>query len=150
MEDIVRILRQGAYSCVVANQGRVETFSRRGVADLYCLLRENPEFLRGARIADKVVGKAAAALMILAGASRLYAEVLSRPALELLQRAGLETHYSQCVPYIINRSASGWCPLETRCFTLQTPEECLVQITDFLAGIAGADTVSSEKSSTEP
>ena len=42
-------------------------FRERGVADLFRLLREEPQLLRGAFIADKVVGKGAAALMVLGG-----------------------------------------------------------------------------------
>ena len=38
-------------------------FRERGVADLFRLLREEPQLLRGAFIADKVVGKGAAALV---------------------------------------------------------------------------------------
>lgn len=136
MESLIRLLRQGGYSCVVSHGSQVETFTRRGVADLYELLRERPAFLQGASLADKVVGKAAAALMILGGVRRLYAEVLSRPALELLRRCGVEARYGMCVPHIINRAGTGWCPLETRCFALSAPEECLEQITDFMAALA--------------
>ncbi len=38
-------------------------FRERGVADLFRLQHEEPQLLRGAFIADKVVGKGAAALM---------------------------------------------------------------------------------------
>ena len=64
LEDIIRLLHEGKHSLVVSN-GEVRTFDRRGVADLYALLREDSDFLKGASVADKVVGKAAAALMIL-------------------------------------------------------------------------------------
>lgn len=69
MEDLIRLLHGGDHSLVVAN-GNVYTFNGRGVTDLYALLREDPGFLKGASIADKVVGKAAAALMILGGVKR--------------------------------------------------------------------------------
>lgn len=138
MESLIRLLRRGGYSCVVAHGSRVEVFTRRGVADLYGLLRNRPACLQGASVADKVVGKAAAALMILGGVERLYAEVLSRPARELLQGYGVDVRYGECVPHIVNRSGNGWCPLETRCHALSTPEECLEQITDFMASVSGA------------
>ena len=63
LEDIIRLLHEGKHSLVVSN-GEVRTFDRRGVADLYALLQEDSDFLKGASVADKVVGKAAAALMI--------------------------------------------------------------------------------------
>ena len=64
MEELINLLHTGGYSCVIANEGKIRTFTQRGVADLYDLLTREPEFLKGALIADKVVGKGAAALMI--------------------------------------------------------------------------------------
>ena len=36
------------------------------------------------------------------------------------------------VPHIINRTRTGWCPLEIRCFRMHTAEECLQQIEEFI------------------
>ena len=67
MEELINLLHSGGYSCVIANGDNIRTFTQRGVADLYDLLTQEPDFLKGASIADKVVGKGAAALMILGG-----------------------------------------------------------------------------------
>ena len=64
MEDLINLLHEGNHSLVVAN-GDVATFDGKGVSDLYNLLREDPIFLDGADVADKVVGKGAAALLSL-------------------------------------------------------------------------------------
>lgn len=80
MNDLIDILHEEHHSLVVAN-GDVCTFDGRGISDLYNLLSEDPEFLRGASVADKVVGKGAAALMILGGVKEVFADVVSRPAL---------------------------------------------------------------------
>ena len=124
MEKLIRLLHEGNYSLVVAH-GEIRTFSGRGVSDLYALSGE-------ASVADKVVGKAAAALMIVAGVSELHADVISRPALDLLAGSGVKVGYAEEVPHVINRSGTGWCPLETRCRDLRTPEECVAQIRDFM------------------
>ena len=92
LEDIIRLLHEGKHSLVVSN-GEVRTFDRRGVADLYALLREDSDFLKGASVADKVVGKAAAALMILGEVGELHADVVSRPALDLFADSGSPAHY---------------------------------------------------------
>ena len=57
---------------MIANGDNIRTFTQRGVADLYDLLTQEPDFLKGASIADKVVGKGAAALMILGGIRELH------------------------------------------------------------------------------
>ena len=75
MEKLINLLHTGGYSCTIANGGKIRTFTQRGVADLYDLLTQEPEFLKGALIADKVVGKGAAALMILGGIKELYTDI---------------------------------------------------------------------------
>ena len=102
---------------------------------LYQLLVGEPGFLKGASVADKVVGKAAAALMIIGGVKELCTPVISRLACELLERTEIKVTYLRCVPHIINRTQTDWCPLEIRCAELQTPEECLEQIEEFIKNV---------------
>ena len=51
MEELINLLHTGGYSCTIANGGKIRTFTQRGVADLYDLLTQEPEFLKGALIA---------------------------------------------------------------------------------------------------
>lgn len=118
MESIIDILHKGGYSCVMKNREEVRTFTQRGVADLYDLYQADSAFMKGAAIADKVIGKGAAALMVLGGFKTVYADIISTPALALLCKAGIETTFAQEVPHIINRDKTGWCPLETACMEL--------------------------------
>lgn len=115
-------------SCVIRNGSDMRVFYERGVKDLYRLLKEEPGLLRGAFVADKVVGKAAAALLALGGVEEVFADVISRPAIDLLEKNAVGTGYRLCVPHIVNRTHTGRCP----CDGLQTPEECLAQVTDFI------------------
>lgn len=117
---------------MIRNGDTERSFRERGVKDLYRLLRQEPELLAGAFVADKVVGKAAAALMLLGGIAELYTDVASRPALDLLRTAGVPVRCTLEVPRIVNRTGTGWCPLETRCYNLPTPEACLAEIEAFL------------------
>ena len=122
----------GQYSLVVLSaDGSMHTFRQKGVRDLRELLASGG-LLRGAFVADRAVGKGAAALMILAGVKEVYTYVASAPAVEFLSRHGVKTTCMRTVPYIENRTADGMCPVEERCLRLETPEECLVQIDEFL------------------
>jgi len=133
---LVETLHAGGHSLVVQDAaGEVHTFGGRGVADLHAILLTNPELLAGASVADKVVGKGAAALMVLGGVARLHADVMSRPALSLLTSGGVETEYGELVPNIVNRAGTGICPVETLCLRCTTAEECLPLITGFLNGL---------------
>ena len=104
----------------------------RGVADLFRLLHEEPQLLRGAFNADKVVGKGAAALMVLGGVEGLFADVVSRPALELLAGAGIAVEYTVVVPNIVNRAGTGTCPVEQLCAGAASAAECLPLIEGFM------------------
>lgn len=117
------------------NREEVRTFTQRGVADLYDLYQADSAFMKGAAIADKVIGKGAAALMVLGGFKTVYADIISTPALALLCEAGIETTFAQEVPHIINRDKTGWCPLETACMELNTVEEMYPVIQNFISRI---------------
>ena len=131
MDDLINLLHNGKHSLVVAN-GDVCTFDRRGIADLYDLWRNDPVFLDGAFIADKVVGKGAAALVILGHAAEIYADIISDSALELFQGYPLKVSFGQKVPDIINRMGNGICPVEELCRDCKTATECLPFIQNFI------------------
>jgi iron complex outermembrane receptor protein len=134
LEALIQQLHAGDYSCVIAGNAETRIFTGRGVSDLYRLLSSEPEFLQGAAVADKVVGKGAAALMILGGVDRLYTDLISTKALELFRRfaPGIQIKYAQEVPFIWNRSHTGGCPVETLCSDVETPAEMLPLIKRFL------------------
>ena len=115
IEELIDLLHSGGYSCAIANRDIIRTFTQRGVADLYDLLTQEPDFLKGALIADKVVGKGAAALMILGGIKELHTDIISSKALELVQDSDIKVSFIQEVPFIWNRDHTGWCPVETMC-----------------------------------
>ncbi len=131
--NLTEILCEGNHSLVVgAADGTVATFNGRGIADLYGILASS-SLLRDADVADKVVGKGAAALMVLGGIRSVHAAVISAPALELFRQSlSIEVSYDKVVPNIINRRGDGLCPVETLCGPCATAEECLPLITRFI------------------
>lgn len=131
MEDLVRLLHDGKFSLVVAN-GDVCTFNGHGISDLYKLFNEAPGFLRGASLADKIVGKAAAALMVLGEVREVYADIICLSAIDLLRNNKIQFDYGIVVPNITNRAKTGLCPLEKRCCSSLTPQDCLNQIKEFI------------------
>lgn len=115
MEKLIERLKNEQCSCVIRQGDDLRIGHERGVKDLYHFYRTEPQLLKGADVADKVVGKGAAAVMAAAGVRRVYAGVISLPALVLLKKSGIEVHFDKLAPFILNRSGSGWCPLEERC-----------------------------------
>lgn len=131
-QNLIHYLFAEKCSCVICNANEIRVFYERGVKDLFRLLKEEPTFLNGAFVADKVVGKGAAALMILGGVKEVFADVVSRPALALLNKAGIKTDYTMVVPHIINRMKTGICPVEQLCSNYATAQACLLPIEQFI------------------
>lgn len=137
MYSLIPLLHTGNFSCVIRKGEEVRTFTQRGVADLYELLTTDADFLKGSYIADKVIGKGAAALMIKGGVQHVYADVISRPALALLQSFHMDVEYATLTDNIINRSGTGICPVEERCLPLEELEDMVEAIGNFVAGVQG-------------
>ena len=114
--------------------GEIRTFERRGVADLFSLLTDEPDFLRGASVADKVIGRGAALLLVKGGARRVYARVISSGALGVLRRAGIEVSFGEEVANIINRAGTDICPVEKLTACTESPDEAYELIKEFLKG----------------
>lgn len=113
MKQLIDILHNEGLTLVIkSNDGEIRRFSERGVKDLLTLVKERPEVLKDALIADKAVGKAAAACMVVGAIKQVHADVMSEPALALLQDHGIKAEYGQLVNHIINRSGTDWCPME--------------------------------------
>lgn len=132
MQQLIDRLKQENCSVVIRSREREQCCYKRGVADLLYLLKNEPEMLDHAQLADKVVGKGAAALMVLGQVSEVYARTISQPALALLQCAGISTTFGECVDHIINRAGTDWCPVEKLCSSVNTAEECLPLIEAFV------------------
>ena len=127
------ILRQGDHSLVVATAaGAISTYDSPGVVDLYKLNTESPEILKGALVADKIVGKGAAALMVEGRVKGVQTDVITREAIDYLRNHGVEVKYEQVIDSIINRTGTGMCPVESRCKSIENPDECLKTIGEFL------------------
>ena len=131
-QQLIDRLHAEGCSCVIYNDDHTHLFHKRGVQDLHQLLRTSPDTLRGAMIADKVVGKGAAVLMTAGGVRWVYAEVISQSALELLLTHNIEAEYGRVVPNIINRAGTDICPVEKLCMQCDNIEDALKLIDEFI------------------
>lgn len=122
---LLNILNAEHASLVVLNHDSLSIHTDRGVQDLLQLLNEEPERLRGAQVADKIVGRAAASLMVAGGVSEVHTNLISTPALKLLRDADIPVSFDEEVPQILNRDRSGQCPIDSRLNDAETVEECI-------------------------
>ncbi len=122
-----QMLVEQELTCAMVKGEKVYISKERGVKPLLACYKEHA-MQSDFSAADKVVGKAAAFLYVLLGVKELYAGVISRPAIEVLQKAGVVVSYEQLTDAIRNRAGDGFCPMETAVWEIESPADALVAI----------------------
>ena len=126
------LLLSSASTIAVVSNGEVFTSQERGVKPLLHLLTEKKGFLKGASVADKVIGKAAALLMVLGEIKEVHTLIISEPAIKVFEKYNIPCYYDKKVERIVNRTGDGLCPMETLCIVVEEPKEAFQKITDFI------------------
>lgn len=116
------IMEDKGYTCVLCLGDVVLSDTRRGITPLLSWLDSGKNF-NGYCAADKVVGKAAAMLYVLMGVGQVYAEVMSRPAAEVLEVHGIDAFSAELTDRIVNRFGTGLCPMESAVMDITSPEQ---------------------------
>ncbi|MBQ9704825.1 MAG: DUF1893 domain-containing protein [Paludibacteraceae bacterium] len=124
-EEMLNTLNKNQLSLLVRNKGITTQHQNHGVQDLLQVLDEQPARLQGAVVADKMIGKAAAALMAAGGVKEVHTNLICTPARELLEQEGVTVYYKEEVPMILNRDRSGQCPIDSRLNNAATLDDCL-------------------------
>ncbi len=89
----------------------VITDTKIGVAPLVHLLK-NGKSLSDFSVADKVIGKAGAMLMVLLEVKEAFGVVMSESGMEVFEKYNIPYSYQYKVEYIKSRDNLGVCPLE--------------------------------------
>ena len=113
----------GEYSCVAWKEELCYRASGMGVKPIITPMRTNKKFFQGLQVADTIIGKAAALLLALSGATYVHGCIMSRAAVAVFQRQGMAYEYDHLVDYIYNRQQNGLCPLEQSVLDVEEPEQ---------------------------
>ena len=128
LEKAKSILLSTASTIAVVSNGEVFTSQERGVKPLLHLLTEKKGFRKGASVADKVIGKAAALLMVLGEIKEVHTLIISEPAIKVFENHNIPCFYDKKVDRIVNRTGDGLCPMETLCLDVDDPQEAFEKI----------------------
>lgn len=132
----ITALREGDFTCAIAHEGKVIfTSQARGVKPLVDYYHQYGNGYPGAALADKVIGRAAALLVRLCGITQVYADVMSASAQAELEQAGIHARFQEQVEAIRNRTNTGLCPMEQLSQGVETPEEMLSRVEEFLKNL---------------
>lgn len=109
-----RLYEKNASLVVIFENGKIEEYYNPRVYDIVAILKENENALRGATVADKVIGKTAASLLTVAGVKEIYANTISEIAIPVLEQNNIKYEYKNRTEYIINNEGTGMCPMENK------------------------------------
>ena len=129
LNNAKNILKSTNSTIVVVGGENIYTSKERGVKPLLHLLTEKKGFLKGASVADKVIGKAAALLMVLGEIKEVHTLIISEPAIKVFEKHNIPCFYDKKVDRIVNRTGDGLCPMETLCLDVENPMEAFNRIT---------------------
>lgn len=121
------LLSEERACCILIRDGViVRTESGRGIAPILSLHDEGA--LQDVLVVDKVVGKAAAIVMCEGGVKACVALTMSESALAYFKLRGVAAEYQTLVPYIVNRTGDGACPMETTVRDLTDAAEAIAAV----------------------
>lgn len=117
------ILREKATCVVIKNGAVINVENGRGVKPIIAMYEQG--LLKDAVVVDKIIGKAAAMILVLGGAKSCYGLTMSRAALDYLKAYNVKAEYDTLTEHIINRQGDGICPMEQTVAELEDPAEAL-------------------------
>jgi hypothetical protein len=115
------LLAEKNCTCVFARNGKTAVHTESGVKPLMTRINFHEGAMEGISVADKIVGTAAAMLLIFGKAAAVYSPVMSEHAAELLRSYGIHAEYGKLVKEIRNRTNSGPCPMELAVRNIDDP-----------------------------
>ena len=115
----LQIVKEKLYSTnaslvVLYSNGECKEYYQNRINDIKEILKENREALQGAIIADKVIGKVAGSILTVAGEKEIYADVMSKYAITVLDKNNIRYEYRNLVNYVQNNEKTGVCPMESK------------------------------------
>lgn len=116
------------FTIVIRKDDKFFSSYERGVNPLIHLIDNDLSFLENSSVADKVIGKAAAMLMVLGKIKEVHTIVISEPAIEVFKKFNIAFHFDKKVKNIINRQGDGLCPMEQLCLDIEDPDVAYIEI----------------------
>ena len=109
-----RLYETNASLVVLYANGEIKEYYKNRINDIKDILNKDKNALVGAIIADKVIGKVASAVLTIAGVKEIYADVMSKYAIKVLEENNIKYEYKNLTDYVQNNEKNGMCPMENK------------------------------------
>lgn len=128
-----KIAKEGT-SVVLIKENTITTATDgRGISPLLRLYDEQPMDLKNAFVVDRLIGKAAAMLLVAAGVNAVYGHTMSRKAARYLSERNIPYRNHEEVEFIGNMDNTGLCPMEDAVKDIEDPQSGVNAIRERLA-----------------
>ncbi len=118
----VNILKKENHTCVLCLDDLIYTSDEKGILPMIKFISSGYDLI-GFSAADKIVGKAAAMLFVLAGIKEVYASVISDFAYDYLVSNNVNVIYDVKTDAIMNRKGDDICPMEKAVSSITEPQK---------------------------
>ena len=124
-------MKEKNLSLVFVRNGKIVFES--GSSGIKDLLKAVENFdLKNSSVVDKVVGKAAAFLLVFSQVKEVFALLISEPALEVLKENKIPFEFENLIRKILNRNKTDTCPFEKAVEGCRNPEEAFFMLKETL------------------
>ncbi len=122
-------LLENNHSIVVVKEDKVVYKSdKNGLLPIIDIYDSDKSILNGAAVADKVIGRAAALILIKANISELYTELISENAISILDDTNIKYQYNKKVKEIRNRDNTDMCPMEKLSLSTDDADQLIAKV----------------------
>ena len=114
-------LKLGDHSLLVYKDGNITFQDEHGIQPL--LIQIKKKGLKNAIAVDKVIGKAAALLMVYGKVKQVHTNIIAKDAIPVFEKYKVEYSYNEVVDYIQNNKKDGLCPMEQKVLNINSPKK---------------------------
>ena len=109
------------HSLLVYKDGNIVFQDEHGIQPL--LIQIKKKGLKNAIAVDKVIGKAAALLMVYGKVKQVHTNIIAKDAIPVFEKYKVEYSYNEVVDYIQNNKKDGLCPMEQKVLKVNSPKK---------------------------
>jgi hypothetical protein len=130
IENARKLLLENQAACVLlASDGSIMVKENgRGISPLLTIYDSLNGKMDGTIVVDKVIGRATASIAVCGKVRHVHAEVMSRGAVDMLEKHHITASYTLLVPQILNRKRDGICPMEQTVADINDPVKALAAL----------------------
>jgi len=119
MEELA--LKLEDHSLLVYKDGNISFQDEHGIQPL--LIQIKKKGLKNAVVVDKVVGKAAALLMVYGKVKQVHTNIIAKDAIKVFEKYKIKYSYNEIVDHIQNMKKDGLCPMEQKVLNIDSPKK---------------------------